>query len=99
MNGRPEGYGEYIPETHPSLSIAPMPIDNGATVYDFKFDSSKMEWMTWADTLSPESKIIPPGSLFGDIIVPTKDSARSVDLLSSCTVLGGGFSISLNRWG
>ncbi|DBA76763.1 TPA: hypothetical protein ACH3X2_008790 [Trebouxia sp. C0005] len=75
----PAGFEEYIPKNHPRLTAAMMP--DSSSVYSFTFNKDKSEWQSWSDTLSPA--VIPPGSDFSDIIVPTQDSARYTFLLDT----------------
>ncbi|GFH22157.1 uncharacterized protein HaLaN_19576, partial [Haematococcus lacustris] len=56
------------------MQTAPIPLEGSSTVYDYCFDKAKLRWQLWTDTLP--ALAIPPGSLFSDLIIPTKDSAR-----------------------
>ncbi|GFH31567.1 uncharacterized protein HaLaN_30636, partial [Haematococcus lacustris] len=67
-------YEEYFASKPPLMQTAPIPLEGSSTVYDYCFDKAKLRWQLWTDTLP--ALAIPPGSLFSDLIIPTKDSAR-----------------------
>ncbi|KAJ3084466.1 Dynein heavy chain 7, axonemal [Rhizoclosmatium hyalinum] len=56
----------------------PIPMDEeGATVYDYVFETNAStgdNWKLWINTIQHVE--IPPSADFGDIIIPTKDTAR-----------------------
>ncbi|KAJ9535031.1 hypothetical protein QJQ45_029706 [Haematococcus lacustris] len=74
LGGVPPGYEEYFASKPPLMQTAPIPLEGSSTVYDYCFDKAKLRWQLWTDTLP--ALAIPPGSLFSDLIIPTKDSAR-----------------------
>lgn len=83
MSGVPEGFADFVPADHPSLSVQMFPDDHGASVYDFVFDKTGLRWKLWTDTIGDMQ--IPAGASFSEIIVPTKDSARWVHGCTWCT--------------
>ncbi|KAJ3406762.1 Dynein heavy chain 7, axonemal [Chytriomyces hyalinus] len=56
--------------------LLPIPMDEeGAVVYDYVFETGTVDcWKLWINTI--EHAEIPSNADFGDIIIPTKDTAR-----------------------
>eukprot|EP00955_Chlamydomonas_euryale_P064420 358972-Chlamydomonas_euryale.AAC.1 len=75
----PTGYADWVEAAPPALTLPPIPVDGGASVYDYKFDTASRSWVLWTSLV--ENMAIPEGSGFADIIVPTKDSVRYTYLL------------------
>ncbi len=72
----------------------------GSTVFDYVLkrasprDATKFAWIPWTSTIKPADEIIPPGSSFGSILVPTADGARCAYLLDVATRRAKARSIS-----
>ncbi|KAJ3385211.1 Dynein heavy chain 7, axonemal [Entophlyctis sp. JEL0112] len=54
----------------------PIPVEDDSVVYDYVFETNGSEdaWKLWINTIDHAD--IPPNADFGDIIIPTKDTAR-----------------------
>ncbi|KAI8468854.1 MAG: dynein heavy chain 8 [Monoraphidium minutum] len=78
--GAPAGFDDLLPPKPPGLAHAP-PMPDEGSIYDFVWDPKAAgggrgagAWVQWS-AVTP-ALAIPQGAAFGDIIVPTIDTAR-----------------------
>ncbi|KAJ3106842.1 Dynein heavy chain 7, axonemal [Phlyctochytrium planicorne] len=71
-------FDSYLRQALGNLTIPmqlPIPSDEGATVYDYVYETGRTDkWTLWLSTI--EKIPIPLDAEFSDIIIPTKDTAR-----------------------